>query len=106
MNKVLESIRNRPNFYFGNSDRPFTCLLSFLGGYEAGFAAAKYNQSKPEELVPHDFHKFVTEKYGEKFPAGGKCWQTFIEENTTSEKEAFGLFFTLKEEYDKKFQGK
>jgi hypothetical protein len=106
MNKELEAIRNRPNFFFNSSIYPFTCLKMFLVGYESGFAAAKFNHSKPEELLPHDFHKFVTEKFGKKFPVGGKGWQTFIEENTTSEKEALDLFFSLREEYDKTFQGK
>ena len=106
MNKELEAIRKRPNFFFNNSKYPFTCLQMFLAGYESGFVAAQSNHSKPEELLPYDFHKFVTEYFGEKFPAGGKGWQTFIEENTTSEKEAFDLFFSLREKYDEKLQSK
>jgi len=101
MNKVLEAIRNRPGFYFYNSKLPFTSLVAFLAGYESGFDAAKYNRSKPEDLVSRDFNKFVTEKFGKQFPAGGKGWQTFIDENTSSEKEAFDLFFSLREEYER-----
>ncbi|HTA95753.1 MAG TPA: hypothetical protein VK769_06475 [Verrucomicrobiae bacterium] len=106
MNKELEAIRERPNFFFNGSEYPFTCLQMFLAGYESGFAAAKYNHSKPEELVSRDFTKFVTEKFGKQFPAGGKGWQTFIEENTSSEKEAFDLFFKLREEYEMNLQNK
>jgi hypothetical protein len=106
MNKELEAIQKRRGFYLGNSTRPFTSLVAFFTGYQCGFAAVKHNHATPEEFVPHDFHKFVTEKYGEKFPAGGKGWQSFIEENTSSEEEAFNLFFTLRDEYDQKLQGK
>ena len=106
MNTVLESIRDQPNFYFCNSPQQFTCLVSFLAGYESGYAVAKEGHSKPEELIPYDFHKFVTEKFGRIFPAGGKGWQIFIRENSSSEKEAFDLFFKLREEYDQKLQSK
>jgi hypothetical protein len=103
MHKELEAIHKRRGFYLGDSKRPFTSLVSFLTGYQCGFAAAKYNNATPEEFVPDDFGKFVTERFGEKFPAGGKGWKTFIEENTSSEEEAFNMFFTLREEFDKKF---
>jgi hypothetical protein len=56
--------------------------------------------------VPTDFHKFVTERFGRRFPAGGKGWQTFIEENTNNEKEAFALFFQLRAQYDKSKKGR
>jgi len=106
MNKELQAIRERPNFYFNNSEYPFTSLEAFFVGYESGYAAAKYNHSRPDESVSRDFTKFVTEKLGRKFPAGGRGWRTFIRENSSSEKEAFDLFFKLREEYDKQFSGK
>jgi hypothetical protein len=106
MDKLLEAIHKRPGMYFGNSSYPFTSLDSFLASYQVGFAAAKNAQAKPEELVPDNFHKFVTERFGQRFPAGGKGWQIFIEENSSSQKEAFDLFFKLREEYDQKSQTK
>ncbi|HEV2320193.1 MAG TPA: hypothetical protein VGV18_10615 [Verrucomicrobiae bacterium] len=42
----------------------------------------------------------------EQFPSGGKGFQCFIEQNTSSEKEAIDLFFALLEEYDQKQPGK
>jgi hypothetical protein len=106
MNKTLEAIRRRPGMYLGSHNRHFTCLDGFLGGYQVGFAAAKCGNEEPQNLVPHDFHKFVTEKFGERFPAGGRGFQWFIEQNTSSEREAFDLFFALLEEYDQKQSGK
>jgi hypothetical protein len=51
--------------------------------------------------VPDDFHKFVTERFGQQFPDGGKGWMTFISEHSSSEQEAFNLFFQIREEYDR-----
>jgi len=103
----LEAIHKRPGMYLGPSDHLFTRLGGFLAGYEAGFVCCNYkNGPKPEDLVPHNFHKFVTERYGSTFPAGGKGWQYFIKENTSSEEEAFHLFFTLRAEYEKKMKTK
>jgi len=106
MNKILESIRARPGRYFDGNDCPFACLTSFLGGYQAGFAAAKDGNAAPEELVSYEFQKFVTEKFGRHFPAGGMGWETFIKQYTSSEREAFDLFFVLRGEYDQKQSGK
>ena len=102
-NKLLKSIRDHTGLYWGNSERPFTSLVAFLNGYQVGFGmGASRIRIKPWDLVPSDFHKFVTERFGRRFPDGGKGWQTFIEENTKSEQEAFKLFFELRGQYDKK----
>jgi hypothetical protein len=106
MNKMLEAIRARPGMYLGRHNGHFTCLEGFIGGFQCSFAASKYGHEEAGELVPHDFHKFVTEKFGERFPAGGKGYQWFIEQNASSEKEAFDLFFALLDEYDQKQSGK
>jgi hypothetical protein len=67
------------------------------GGYWLG-------QQKPailaKDLVPHDFHRFVTQRFGRQYPDVGKGWSSFIEENTKSEQEAFDLFFKLREEFE------
>ncbi len=99
-------IHRRPGIYLGPNDHLFTRLEGFLIGYQCGFASGACKGTKPEDLVPDDFHKFVTEKYGFEYPAGGKGWQHFIKENTSSEKEAFDLFFILRDEYDKKAKSK
>ena len=100
--KLLESIRDHTGLYWSNKERPFTSLVAFLNGYQVGFWAGRSRpRIEPFELVPNDFHRFVTERFGRKFPAGGKGWQTFIEENTKSEEGAFALFFQLRDEYDR-----
>jgi len=102
LHKELEAIRKRPAMYLGNTEHPFTSLLGFIGGYAGGYNAAQRGFMTPEQFVPDDFSRFVTEYYGHTFPAGGKGWGTFISEHTTSEKEAFDLFFRLREEYEKR----
>ena len=75
--------------------------LHFFMGYRFGYGAVRQDGPIPfDELVPPDFHRFVTERYGRTYPDGGKGWQTFIEENTASEQEAFELFFKLREEFE------
>jgi hypothetical protein len=101
-NKLLQHIRTRPAMYFANTEHPFTSLLGFIGGYQVGYEQGKNRHGLPSELVPFDFHKFVTEYFGEKFPAGGKGWSTFISERTKSEKEAFEMFFGLLDHYEAK----
>ena len=99
--KLLEGIRKRPAMYFGNTELRFTSLLGFIGGYQVGYAAAQ-NDSMPQHLIPDDFHRFVTEYFGQTFPAGGKGWSTFVSEQTKSEQEAFEMFFRLLDEYEKR----
>ena len=102
--RLLASIRKcRGALYWGGGPRPFTSLVAFLSGYAIGFGEGKREAGIPaSDLVPSDFHKFVTERFGQRFPDGGKGWMTFIEENTGSELEAFELFFQLRDEYDRK----
>ena len=98
----LESLHNRSGLWWGNSDYPFTSLVAFLMGYQCGFGAAQAgSRISPQDLLPHDFHRFVTERFERHFPDGGKGWQSFIVEHTHSEKEAFELFFQLREEYER-----
>jgi hypothetical protein len=98
---LLESIRTKPGLYWGDPEHPFTSLVAFLNGYALGYSeAGSLSPIPPGDLVPDDFHKFVTERFGRRFPDGGKGWMTFVREHTRSEAEAFELFFRLREEYD------
>ena len=87
--------------YWGGGERPFTSLVSFLSGYALGFSeGTRSGGISPSDLVPPDFHRFVTERFERTFPDGGKGWMTLIEEHAKSEAEAFELFFQLRDEYD------
>lgn len=68
--------------FWGPSEHPFTSLVAFVVGVQTGGGP---------ELVPHGSISSLP-----------KGWMTFIREHTTSEKEAFELFFRLREEYDQK----
>ena len=46
-------------------------------------------------VANQNFHRFVTERYGHRYPDGGKGWQTIIREHANDEQDAFRLFFEL-----------
>src|ERR1044071_1126928 len=99
--ELLASIQKRPGMYWGGGERPFTSLVAFLSGYALGFSEGRRTGGiPPSDLVPSDFHKFVTDRFGRRFPDGGKGWATLIEKHAKSEVEAFELFFKLRDEYD------
>ena len=96
----LESLRLRPGLYWGGGDHPFTSLLAFLVGFQCGYGVAQQGyQILPHELLPDGFQKFVTERFGGTHPAS-KGWQSCIREHTSTEQEAFELFFRLRDEYE------
>jgi hypothetical protein len=100
--EALDAIHKRPGMYWGGGDHPFTSWVAFTSGFQIGHDFAhRQGGIAPKDLVPDDFNKFVTERFGETFPAGGRGWMSFIREHTSSEQEAFDLFFQLREEYDK-----
>jgi len=90
--KLLEAVHRRPGMFWGNSEYPFTSLIAFVMGVQVGGGP---------ELVPDDFHPFVAGHFGERWPSP-KGWMLFIREHAASEKEAFELFFRLREEYEQK----
>jgi hypothetical protein len=102
-NGELDIIRSRPALYFGSKDYPFTGLVAFLAGYAMGHTHGKHGTKTrtPEDFVPADFHRFVTEHFGQTFCRGCEGWHTLISEHTTSQQEAFEMFFRLLEEYEK-----
>jgi len=87
---LLASVHRKPALFWGNTEFPFTSLIAFVSGVHVGGGP---------ELVPGDFHRFVAEHFGESWPSG-KGWMSFIRERTSSEREAFDLFFQLRDEYE------
>jgi len=45
-----------------------------------------------EQIIPNDFHQFVTECFGFKYPFGGHGYCSLIEKYTNSGDEALKLF--------------
>ena len=52
--------------FWGGGDHPFTSLVAFVSGFQNG---AWESGAEGRDLVPEDFHRFVTEHFGEQFPA-------------------------------------
>jgi hypothetical protein len=88
---LLATLHRKPAMLWGNSEFPFTSLIAFISGVHVGGGFP--------DLVPGDFHRFVAEHFGERWPSGGG-WMSFIREHTSSEAEAFEMFFRLREEYE------
>jgi hypothetical protein len=100
--QLLDSMHERPGLWWGGGDYPFTSLIAFVSGFRLGYSEAQ----RPlgfcsEDLVPQEFPKFVAEKLGNASPVAGMGWLTLITEHTSSEREAFDLFFQLRKEYDR-----
>ena len=92
----LIRIHHDPQF---NSEHPFSDFIIYHGGYDAGYSAATQGLITPEQIVPPDFNRFVSEYFGEAYP-NPKGWRVLIPEHSSSEKEAFELFFRLRYEYE------
>ena len=80
---------------------PFTRLDAFLAGFALGSHCATDPQ-KPQiqDFIPEHFTRFVTEHFGLEYPDGGNGWRSLIQQHTSSEHEAFELYFTLLEAYE------
>ena len=107
MHELLAAIQQRPGLYLGADNDSFTALCGFIGGYQSGFwAGSEPHASTAADacLVPSEFHRFVTERYGREYPDGGKGWQSFVREHADSEQAAFRLFFELLAEFDRQRQ--
>lgn len=89
--QLLAFVREKPVMLWGSSDHLFTSLIAFIAGVRVAAGP---------ELVPLDFYKFVAKRLGEE-PSGGQGWETFIRKHTNSEREAFELFFKLRDEYER-----
>ena len=99
---VLHEIVKRPGLYWGDSDNHFHSLIAFFSGYQLarGGDSDPRDDSPLDHAIPEDFHRFVTEHFGHRFPYGGYGWMTFIEENTSSDRESLELFMDLRTLYE------
>ena len=89
--------------FLGNTEHPFTSLVAFLDGYSLGYGDGRVTYgASPENgpLVPMHFTDFVAAQLGREQP-GGAGWSTFIRWESADEVAAFGLFFILRERYDR-----
>ena len=104
---LLENILKRPAMYWGNSDNHFHSFVAFVSGYQAARSDLFGEEARLQldQIVPPRFHEFVTEYYGHTFPHGGYGWTTFIEENSTSDRDALELFMKLRRLYDDRNKG-
>jgi hypothetical protein len=80
-------------------EHPFTWLEAYWAGYQSGYAAAQNGFMTAEQIAPPDFHQFVSEHFGRAWP-NAKGWRILIREHTASEREAFELFFQLRNNYE------
>jgi hypothetical protein len=87
--------------HLAQAEHPFECLRDFYNGYETGYSAARRGFMTPQEFVPPGFNQFVSEHFGRRWP-NAKGWRILIREHSPSEQEAFELFFTLREEYERR----
>jgi len=68
-------------------------------GYEDGYAGMQHELREPDFVAPHGFHQFVSERLGRSWP-NAKGWRILIRERTTTEHEAFEMFFCLRREFE------
>ena len=99
--RVLRAIRRRPSMYWGNRPSHFDALIGFIEGFSCGVWATRDPESvsRVKSLVPEGFHEFVWRRVG-KGPMGARGWQWAIRNATQSDKEAFELFFELREAFE------
>ena len=99
--ELLDAIHQRPGMYWRGGPQPFTSLVAFLAGFQFGYSNGRAEQGvSPIALVPADFHDFVSRRLCGQAIRGGEGWMSMIREKTSSELEAFELFFRLRLEYD------
>jgi hypothetical protein len=102
MHEFLTQVQKRPGLYFGNSEQPFIKLLAFMDGYSVGYEKAQSGDSSwPKTFVSAEFGQFVCQQMGIQHATDTRGWRTIIRECSSSEQEAFNLFFRLVEEYEK-----
>jgi hypothetical protein len=79
-------------------------LVAFFSGYQIARGVDRH--VRPEHpldaAIPEDFHQFVTEHFGHKFPYGGHGWTSLIEENSDSARQALDMFLELRRLYEQK----
>ena len=96
---ILEAIVTRPALYWGDSENNFHSFIAFIHGFQLARTATPEALLELDQILPPDFDRFVTEHYGHTFPRGGYGWSWFIEENSSTPKEALELFLHLRKLY-------
>ena len=101
MNELIEylyKIRNKPVLYFGNR-RTLTHLSNFIFGFVTG----REGTNKEIDVSTNwfntangSFQEFVVKKYQITF---SQSWYNIIEFHSSSENEAFDLFYKLLDEF-------
>jgi len=79
--------------YWGETENVFDSLVAFTAGFDL-----ERSLDQPR-LIPRDFHEFVWQRIGSG-PMNGHGWTSAIRMAATSAREAFDLFFALREEYE------
>lgn len=97
--QLLENIVARPGMYWGDSENHFHSFIAFQVGTRFDREPEKFWGTALGRLIPGHFDHFVTEYYGREFPYGGYGWSTFIEKNSSSDKEALDLLLVLRRLY-------
>jgi hypothetical protein len=82
--------------YWGDSSNPFESLVAFVAGFNHALITRGV---EGPNLVPGDFDTFVWRRVGSG-PMNGHGWASAIRMAANSPREAFELFFTLREEYE------
>lgn len=96
--KILYEIRKKPVLYFGNRR-----TLAYLSNFIFGFVIGQEGTNKEIDgsinwFSPSNgsFQDFVVKKYQITF---SQSWDNIIEFHSSSENEAFDLFFKLLDEF-------
>ncbi len=94
--EFLYKVRNKPVLYFGNR-RNLTHLSKFIFGFVTGREGTnKEIDGSTNWFTNGSFQNFVAKKYQITF---SQSWDNIIEFHSSSENEAFDLFFKLLDEF-------
>jgi hypothetical protein len=99
--EILERIVKTPAMFWGDSDNHFHSFVAFVSAIACcRLAGVTGLESSPlNDLIPADFHEFVTAHFGHSFPHGGHGWSSLIEMNSKSDHDALNLVLTLRRSY-------
>ena len=88
--------------FWGDVETPFSHLVGFVLGFQA---RCSNEEDWKGFLDLGEFNPLVADHFGEEWPSA-RGWMMLIRENSSSEREAFDLFFHLRDKMNAKFEGK